>query len=69
MCRHVKIEASESDLKNQGITCPLIIGLLLSGQAFPVEEIKHDEKPRIYLGSPFSEAERVWVYEEFVRSV
>ena len=70
MCRHVKIKATEEDLKNQGIECPVVMNLLLSGRAFPVEKVKHDgAKPRIFLAEPFSESQNIWVYEEFTANI
>ena len=70
MCRHVRINATEDELKQQGIKCPVVMTLLLSGRAFAVEKVKHDgERPRIFLADPFSETQNVWVYEEFTQTV
>jgi hypothetical protein len=70
MCRHVKIKATEEQLKNQGINCPNVREILLSGRAFPVEKVRYDgEKPKIFLSDPFPETQNIWVFEEFIINV
>lgn len=70
MCRHVRVHATEEDLKKHGITCPVITKILLSGRAFPVEKVKYDgERPQIFLAEPFSESQNIWIYEEFTQNV
>jgi len=70
MCRHVRIKATEDELKQQGIKCPVVMSLLLSGRAFAVEKVKHDgDRPRILLADPFPESQNIWVYEEFTQNV
>lgn len=65
MCRHVKIIATEEELRRQGIHCPVVIEMLLSGRAFPVEKVKYDNgKPQLFLAEPFKESQNIWVFEE-----
>lgn len=70
MCRHVRINATEDELKQQGIKCPVVTDLLLSGRAFAVEKVKYDgERPQIFLADPLPESQNIWVYEEYTQNV
>ena len=70
MCRHVRIQATEDELKQQGIKCPVVMGLLLSGCAFAVEKVKYNgERPQIFLADPLPESQNIWVYEEYTQNV